>query len=278
MRIHVTCGASGGYRSSGCTGPRYFHLEQRLQVKTELLLIGHRLSHGRVQTMQAIDENDVAGMKLHRSWFTCSLARLEVVARDAHFFTGDQAGEVLINQRQVQCLGRFEIIIAEFILGVLFQVIEVVIHVERHQVKADPFQMLADLDSGSGLAGGRRTGDDDHTDLVLTAEDQLGCIFHVLVVELFGCGDQLEQLTAGDALVQAFDRVDTLVDGPIENVPDLGPGDVLIGLRSDLGAFVTGVRAVPRGRGYTPWQPWHGLPRSTLFRPSPGSLRFVGRG
>ena len=77
---------------------------------------------------------------------------LEIVVGDAHLLAVDQALQVLVDQRQVQRLWRFEIIVAELVLGMQFQVKEIVVDVERNQAESNGREALAQLDGAGRLA------------------------------------------------------------------------------------------------------------------------------
>ena len=65
-----------------------------------------------------------------------------------------------IEEGQVKGLGRFEIVVAELVDGVIFQVKEVVVDVERNQPSAALFEGIFQLDRRRRLAGRAGDGDD----------------------------------------------------------------------------------------------------------------------
>ncbi len=131
------------------------------------LLVAYILGHGRVQTVQAVDQDDVIGPDAHRRDLVVALARLEIIVGDAHLLAGDEPHQVLVDQPQVQGLRGLKVIVAELVLGVQLQVKEIVVHVEGHQAQPRLGQPLAQLDRGRRLARRGRPGNDDQPDLVL---------------------------------------------------------------------------------------------------------------
>ena len=71
--------------------------------------------------MQAVNENDVVRPNLHRGLIVVALAGLEIVERNEHLLSGDQAHQVFIDQFQVEGLRGLEIVVAKLVLGMELQ-------------------------------------------------------------------------------------------------------------------------------------------------------------
>ncbi len=174
---------------------------------------------------------------LHRRVVIVAPAGLEVVKRDHDPLASDQPAQLVVDQRQVEGLRRLEVVVAVLVLRVKLQVEEVVVHRQRYQVEAHLGQHVGQLGGGRGLARGGGAGDDDQLQRGATLADHLRRGGDVLVIGPVGLAHDVGELAAADAGVEARHRVQVVINGPAQHLPDLPPGDVLGRLGRTLGAF-----------------------------------------
>ena len=214
------------------------HLAERLDVELELLLVRGALGHLAVQAVQGVDQQDLVRRQLHVVDVELPLAGLEVVVRRLDRLAFQQRGDVLVDQLQVQGVRRLVVVVAEFVLGMLLEVEEVVVDVQRQELLARLGQLLADLDRGGGLARRAGPGDEEHPRFREALDELLGAGADFHVVALFAGGDQFGELAGGDEFVEAFHGFAAVVHVPAQHLVDLLVRDVVGGfeLVGPLGA------------------------------------------
>ena len=111
-----------------------FELQQGLDVELELPLIGNVSGHFRVEPVQAVDQDDLVLVQTHGGMLGVGFPGFEIIKRNAHLFSLEKLGQVLVDQLHIQGLRSFKIVIAKLIFGMHFKVEEIVINVESDQL------------------------------------------------------------------------------------------------------------------------------------------------
>ena len=73
-------------------------MKEGLEEKLKFLLIGHAAGHVGEQTVKTVDKDHLVRTESHGRLAEVTQSGLEIIVRDLHLFTGDQPGEVLIDQ------------------------------------------------------------------------------------------------------------------------------------------------------------------------------------
>ena len=213
-------------RPTGVTSMAVFQLEQGFDVEFELPLVGDVFRHLRVEPVQAVDQDDFFFTEFHWSMLGDAFARLEVIIRNTHFATFKELYQILVDELHVERLGSLKIVIPEFIFGVHFEVVEVVVDVQSDELESEFREMLANFYRRGGLAAGRRTRHENHPDLIAPVEDHIGGVFNVFVVGSLGGCHNLVQAVMPDGFVQQLNRVNVVRASPVQCLPKFGPGNV----------------------------------------------------
>ena len=175
--------------------------------------------------MQAIEQENLARLQLD-GFGGGAAALLEAVDRLLNCLAREQAGEMTVEQLDVQRFGRLVVAVVDPVGGMLDERPEIVVQVEHEKAQALLLQPFGELDRGGGLAGGAGAADPHHAELVAGIEaphDLPGSLVERLLVKGERFVHQRFDLPAADNLVQAGDGVAAVL--PV-------PGQRLVHLRS----------------------------------------------
>ena len=156
---------------------------------TELLLVGDLRCQNGIQSVIALDDDDVVGTYAEAVILVDSLSELEVIAGEEDFLTAQQLAEVLVEKLSVNGLYTLKVLVAAGVPGRVDAIYKVV--VGRYRVGAQAAGHHEDGQSlgRCSLAAGGRAGDEYETAATL----------------LYGVDDLVEFL-----LLQGFADIDQL--------------------------------------------------------------------
>jgi len=186
------------------------HHVLRFDVELELRAVVDAFGDRRVEAVQAIEQQDLVLLELHR-FGAGAAAFFEAVNGFLDGLAVEQADEVLVQELDVQRLGRFVIAIVDPIGRMLHERPEIIVEVQHQEAQALLLQTLGQLDGRGRLSAGTRAADPHHAQLIAFVEaghDFGGGFVERLLVIAERLFDDPFQLAALHDFVQAGDSVD----------------------------------------------------------------------
>ena len=220
------------------------HLSEGFDVEAEFFGGGDAVGHAFVEAVEAVDEEDLMGFDGEFVDVEFAFSGFEVVVGGLDGFAFEEVEEVLVDEFEVEGLRGFVVVVAEFILGMHFEVEEVVVDVDGDEFVAVGAEGFAEFDGGGGFSGGGGSGDDGDADFGEAFDDAFGAAFDFVGVALFAVFDEVGESSGADDGVEAVDGFALVVHVPAEDFVDFFVGDVVGGFEvveaggALLGAFV----------------------------------------
>ena len=166
--------------------------------------------------MDALHEQDVAFLETECIAQILALTLLEIVGGHGDFLAGKQVGHILVKLLQVKRVERLVVIVAVLVARRAVTVHEVVVEFDDLGHDAVGNQLDRQALGRSGLAAGRRSGNEDHAcpTLVVTAGDFVGNLYEMLVVQCLDDIDEQGRIAFSDGAVEFahVSQADNLVE------------------------------------------------------------------
>ena len=143
----ATCG-----RDARATFAAFVKHVQRFQVKSELRRGVNALGDRRIKSVQTIQQKNLVRLQFD-GFGSGAPAFLETVNRFVHRLSVEQRAEVLVQQLNVERLGRLVIPVVDPVGRMFDQRPEIIVEVQHQKSQALLFQPLCKLDGGGRFAG-----------------------------------------------------------------------------------------------------------------------------
>ena len=140
---------------------------QRRSIDAEYLVVGNLAGQFGVKSMDAFKYKYFVAPELQFLAALLALARLEIVARQLNFLATHERVHLLIEQRQVEGVKVFEVVVAILVLGGLLAVEEVVVEGNADRVNAVDSQLYGESLARRCLTATAGTGYEHHLDTLL---------------------------------------------------------------------------------------------------------------
>jgi len=220
----------------------------RFDVEAELRGGGDAFRDRRVKAVEAIEQENLAGFKPD-VFARDAAAFFEAVDGFFDGFAGQQAGEVAVEQLDIQRFGGLVVAVVDPVGRMLDQRPEIVIEVEHEEPQSPFLEPFGQFDGGGGFAGGAGAADPHHAELVAAGQaphDFFGRFVERLLVKGEGFLHQGLDFAASDDFVEAGHGVAAALPIPRQRLLHPRPREAVAGelVRRD-GAFPQPVTAPP---------------------------------
>ena len=156
--------------------------------------------------MNPFDDQNMALAHLQRFARIFAAACLKIVTRRLNRSTRQQLDQLFIEQRQVQCVNRLEIVVACGVARRLVAIEEIVVQRNRHRINTMYPQLNPQSLGKRRLAGRGRPGNQDQLDLLPLICDPVGNLRHFFFMQSFRNPHQFNKTIAHYCLIQLGNR------------------------------------------------------------------------